>query len=156
MQGPVLMPSGVLYTEQDSLGGISREGSVSDLPRNAGAPLLAAAVREDWVGAGAAAAAAAGTARFEGPTSHPLEDGAEAAGEEDEALPADLEDEYEGAGASINALSCWPALLPMPNTISCTWPPPPPGSRSQPPCPVVHVRSSIHGPCRGMCCQRLE
>jgi hypothetical protein len=151
MQGPVVMASGVLYTEQDSLGGISREGSVSDPPRNAGAPLLAAAVQEDWIGSGAAVAATVATARFEGPTSHPLEDAVVATGEQDEALPADLEDEYEGARASTSALPCWPALLPMPHKH-------PSGRHRRPAAALkrpVLCCTLVH-PCRGVRCQRLQ
>ena len=83
-QGPVLK-GGVLCTAQEALpDGLSREGSLCE--RRPAPHGLAAALRDDWVGG------------REGPLSFPLRDAAvaEADEEEQEALPADLEDEFEG------------------------------------------------------------
>lgn len=78
---------GLLCQEQDSLpGGMSREGSMCDR-RDAAAPSLAEAVKENWVGAPNRLA------------SHPISELVGNGGEE-EAMPGDIEDEFEGVCAA--------------------------------------------------------
>ena len=107
-----MLRGGVLCTDQDSLeAGLSRETSA-----NAGRPpaaSLAVAVKEDWVG-------------HAGPSSHPLRDAG--AGEE-EGMPADDEDEFEGA-----PVRCC-ALCPVP---CCSF---------APPLPIHRQACPLHGPC---------
>ncbi|PRW58614.1 TBC1 domain family member 17-like [Chlorella sorokiniana] len=92
MEGPVLR-EGMLCTDQEVLpGGLSREGSMCERPRPGLAIALGAAVRDDWVGGRGAG----------GPPSFPLREASfneKEEGEEQEAPPAELEDEYEGVCA---------------------------------------------------------
>lgn len=84
-----MLRGGILCTDQEALpGGLSREGSVCERPQPGLA--LGAAVRDDWVGGRGAG----------GPPSFPLREASFDEREEvegQEAPPAELEDEYEGA-----------------------------------------------------------
>jgi hypothetical protein len=149
LQGAQLR-DGLLCQEQDSLpGGMSREGSMCDR-RDAAAPSLAEAVKENWVGAPNRLA------------SHPISELVGNGGEE-EAMPGDIEDEFEGTlrAVALTALvtilgrfparpvtAHLPAMLPLPACL-CT----PLQESVQPTHPVM--TSAMWAMTRGLQTQRL-